>query len=208
MQQTPPDDDDGKQRPNVADPLSEPLRHRRIWACYLHKGFTRASFARAMGTTWSVVQAWDLGKRNSISLEKLILAGRVLGYSLDELCHGKQTLVGREPTLGHAAIMEALREIGASADARAAFARHLESAEGRYQELTRSYVQGWVSGYGSGGEALALARGVNERALANAVASTAPAAVDLGGSDAALTAALRDVVERFGPKPKTLPKRR
>lgn len=163
-----------KDLPNIGDPLSEPLRHRRLWACYLHRGYTRAAFARAMQTTWSVVQTWDEGTRGSISLDKLILASQVLGYSLDELCHGKQTLIGREPPLDHAGVMATLREIDASADARAAFARHLDSTEARFQELTRSYVQGWITGYAHGGAAGALVRGVNERALANAVASTAP----------------------------------
>lgn len=194
---------EAEQTPNVEDPLSEPVLHRRVWACYLHRGYTRASFARAMKTTWSVVQTWDHGKRGQMSLKKLIDASRILNYSLDELCHGKQALVGREPVLDRKGIMEALSEAGASSEARAAFGRHMTSPEGQYQEITRAYVHGWVTCYMQlGSEPEALKRAVNARALSNAVASTAPNVLDLTKEDInphELAETLRQLIAKLGP---------
>lgn len=181
-----------RDRPNVADPLSEPTLHRRVWACYLHRGYTRAAFARALGTSWSVVQTWDLARspNGGMSLASLIKVARVLGYTTDELCFGHQPPVGREPVLDASGIMKALAECNASAAARAAFAEHLTTTAARYQEVTRSYVHAWVGGWaahaGSASpEDEALIAAVNARARAKAVVDARPLPADaLSASDA------------------------
>lgn len=189
--------------PNAHDPLSEPLRHRRLWACYLHRGYTRATFAAAMETTYAVVHGWDHHTREGgISLAKLEKASRILRFSMDELCFGKrQTLLGREPALSDEEIRDALAEVGATHEERTAFGEHAASPVGRYQEITRSYVHGWLSGYrGSRGDVdRALVSGVNARAMSNAVASRREVLDGLHGLDereklAVLQEAISDLV--------------
>lgn len=187
-------DPEEKDRPNVADPLSEPTLHRRVWACYLHRGYTRAGFARALGTSWSVVQTWDLGRspNGGISLPSLIKVSRVLGFTVEELCFGKQAHgPGREPVLDDAGIMEVLAECRASAAVRAAFAEHLASTAGRFQQATRSYVQGWVTGWMANArtaepEQEALISAVNSRARASAVSDMRRLPADARSADDAL----------------------
>lgn len=76
-------------KPNVLDPLSEPTRHRRIWAAYLAAGFTRREFAQKLGTNYHTVNRWDSGAA-TISLDMLERASGLVGYSLDELCFGRK----------------------------------------------------------------------------------------------------------------------
>lgn len=77
-------------KPNVADPLSESERHRRVWAAYLLRGYTRRSFARAIGTNYHTVNRWDAGAA-TISLEMLERASELLGFTMDELCFGRRS---------------------------------------------------------------------------------------------------------------------
>lgn len=164
-------------RPNVADPMSEPSRHRRVWAAYLHRGYTRASFAKALGSTWSVVQAWDEG-RATISLQMLERVRDVLGFSLEQLCFGSRAMAaaGSEPVLDAAGMQSALRECNASVHARAAFAAHTQTLEGQLQDITRSYVHAWIAGWQARSDQEdaaehALITAVNARAVTNAVGS-------------------------------------
>lgn len=74
-------------KPNVLDPLSEPTRHRRIWAAYLAAGFTRREFAQKLGTNYHTVNRWDSGAA-TISLDMLERTSALVGFSMDELCFG------------------------------------------------------------------------------------------------------------------------
>lgn len=76
-------------KPNVLDPLGEPTRHRRIWAAYLAAGFTRREFAHKLGTNYHTVNRWDSGAA-TISLDMLERASVLVGYSMDELCFGRE----------------------------------------------------------------------------------------------------------------------
>ena len=76
-------------KPNIDDPLSEPTRHRRVWAAYLARGFTRRQFAEELGTNYHTVNRWDAGAA-TISLDMLQRASELLKYTMDELCFGRR----------------------------------------------------------------------------------------------------------------------
>jgi len=76
-------------KPNIDDPLSEPTRHRRIWAAYLQRGLTRRQFAVELGTNYHTVNRWDAGAA-TISLDMLERASALLKYTMDELCFGRR----------------------------------------------------------------------------------------------------------------------
>lgn len=209
--------------PNVADPLSEPTLNRRVWAAYLQRKYTRKSFAEAMETTYAVVHGWDHGSPGrAMSLGKLQRASRLLGYTMDELCFGKQALIGRaEPVLDAAGIREALSEVNADIPTRAAFADHL-TKEGKFQEITRTYVHLWVSIHRQLRErgvspevaaAAALIEAVQGQAIAAAVAGTQPELRDLSVPAARLSPEYTDALRQVMPaaalaKVKPVPSRR
>lgn len=180
--------------PNAADPLSEPTLARRVWAAYLQRGYTRKTFAAAMETTYAVVHGWDHGAQSrGISLKKLQRASQLLGYSMDELCFGKQTAIGGEPVLTAREIVALVNSLRCDDDTRQAFKEHLQ-AEGRYQEPTKIYVHVWISVYRQtrvrGGtkeqaSAAALIEAVSAQAMAEVVASTQPELRDLSAADVA-----------------------
>jgi transcriptional regulator with XRE-family HTH domain len=172
------------ERPNAKDPMSEPSRHRRVWAAYLSRGMSRADFARAMGTRYQVVDRWDCGEA-VMGLDAFLLAAQVTRYSVDELAFGKggNLAAMNEPTphehsLGATALRGLLEELGASGEARSALGVHRGSREGRYQDFTRSYVEAWIASFTerrAAGDtpkqasAAALIAAVNARAQAGAI---------------------------------------
>jgi transcriptional regulator with XRE-family HTH domain len=113
---------------------------------YLARGFTRAEFCRRCQLAYSTVDKWDVGTACP-SLSQLLRVAAVLDVSISNLCWGhagRHPAAGREPELTDADIRLLLSEIDASPRARKAFADHLGS-DGRYQRVTRSYVQSFVN---------------------------------------------------------------
>jgi transcriptional regulator with XRE-family HTH domain len=167
-------------RPNSLDPLGEPTLQRRIWAAYLQRGYSRSTFARALGTRIATVVSWDRGDTTP-HLAQFARAAELLGYSMDDLMHGrhKPAVRSAEPALNREQILELLDHVTASTEARAAFGEHSASPSGTYQRFTRRYVLAFVSSYQaavSAGNAhdkateLAVIEAVNARANADAAA--------------------------------------
>jgi transcriptional regulator with XRE-family HTH domain len=199
-------------KPNIDDPLSEPTRHRRVWAAYLSRGFTRRQFAHALGTNYHTVNRWDAGAA-AISLDMLERASALLNYSMDELCFGRRSArlsavppaaapaAASAPAAPAAARQPARAGVLDEADirrlfdaqhvdpvTRAAFGEHTVSPAGRYQTFTAEYIATWCAAYAiTHNEHAALAAGVNARAVSEAVA----AGVGTVTADALRAAALR-----------------
>lgn len=172
-------------KPSGKDPLSEPSRHRRVWAAYLSRGYSRADFARLMGTKYQVVDRWDLGTQ-TMSLDAFLRAAQLLQYSADELAFGRASATPApaeeapkpERSLSAPALRGLLEELNASGEARSALGVHRGSREGRYQDFTRSYVEAWVAAFterraagdtAKQATAAAMISAVNARAQASAL---------------------------------------
>lgn len=127
--------------PNVSDPLSEPTLGRRIWAAYLQRGYTRGSFARAVGAAYVTVDRHDTGKVIP-ELDHVMRASELLGYSSDELYYGyhKPHLQRSESELSRDAIKALLHEERVAPEQVEALGEHERSPAGTYQRFTRTYV--------------------------------------------------------------------
>lgn len=167
---------DSLPKPNVDDPLSEPTRHRRIWAAYLAAGLTRRQFAQAIGTNYHTVCRWDAGVA-AMSLDMLERAAPLVSYSMDELCFGRRGVPAHPAPASDAQLTESeiralLDRLRVDASTRAAFGEHTVSPAGRYQSFTAAYVEAWCSAYAAlRDENQALQAGVNARAVTDAVAA-------------------------------------
>lgn len=162
-------------KPNVDDPLSEPTRHRRVWAAYLARGMTRREFAQKIGTNYHTVNRWDAGAA-VMSLEMLERCVPLLGYSMDELSFGRKGAPARiqhtEAPLSEAQIRRLLDQLDIDPVTRAAFGEHAVSPAGRYQTFTGAYVEGWCSTYAAtSDEVQALQAATNTRAIAEVVSA-------------------------------------
>lgn len=184
-------------RPNVDAPLSEPTRHRRVWAAYLAAGYTRAQFADALGTNYYTVNRWDSGAA-AMSLDMLERAVKLLGYTMDELCFGaagRPTVAGSgdaapaTPVMADSDVRAVLDAMRATPATRAALGEHLASPAGRYQTLTADYVRAWAAAWASTQDPRAALRAaVNARAVTEATATGSVSDAELrsalnGGSD-------------------------
>lgn len=148
------------ERPNVDDPLSEPTRHRRLWAAYLQRGLTRREFAEKIGTNYHTVNRWDAGAA-AISLEMLERASKLVRYSMDELCFGKRAPVALAAANGtvrpvlespisplkDADIRSLMDRLRVDPLTRRAFGRHTSSDDGKFQTFTGDYVIAWCAAY-------------------------------------------------------------
>lgn len=157
--------------PNVQDPLSETTVQRRIWAAYLDAGFSRASWAEALGMSYTAVDLIDTGKvtpRLGTLMRMQELIGR---FSLDELAYGRNLPQMRrsEGELSTEAIKLLLLQLRCDTDTIEALGQHTESPSGKYQRYTRTYVVAFVDRY----------------ALARADGLTRPASIDLAKAAAA-----------------------
>ncbi len=130
--------------PDIAAPLEEPTLNRRLWAAYLRAGFDRASFARAMGVGYNLVQNWDGGK-NVITLVHLMRASEIVGYTLDELVYGSDggaVHKARETrSLDERGVMAVLDDMHATSEQLRALADMRVSAAGVRQRLTPIFVR-------------------------------------------------------------------
>jgi transcriptional regulator with XRE-family HTH domain len=165
------------QKPNVADPLSEPTRHRRLWAAYLAAGLTRREFANKLGTNYHTVNRWDSGVA-VISLDMLEKAVVLVRYSMDEICFGRagapsaqrQHAPVPEVPLSEADIRALMDAQRVDATTRAAFGEHAVSPVGRFQSFTPAYVEAWCAAYAATrDESQALQAAANARATTEAV---------------------------------------
>jgi transcriptional regulator with XRE-family HTH domain len=168
-------------KPNIADPLSEPTRHRRVWAAYLAAGLTRREFAERLGTNYHTVNRWDAGAAvMSLDMLERAVSLRLVHYSMDQLCFGRAAApsLGTEPARARELPL-AEADIRALFDAqrvdpatRAAFGEHAVSPAGRYQTFTASYVEAWCAAYAATrDETQALQAAVGQRAATEAVAA-------------------------------------
>lgn len=165
--------------PNRLDPLSETALNRRVWAAYLHAGYDRTRFAAAMGVQYSLVSHWDTGK-HAMSLAHFMRAAELVGFTMDELAHGHthghtgtRVAQGPEGALSVDAIRALLLAVNATTEQISALGEHQESATGRLQPMTRSYVLAFIATYAARVESgkthaqalkLAFAEAVNARA--------------------------------------------
>lgn len=168
-------------KPNIADPLGEPTRHRRVWAAYLAAGLTRREFATRLGTNYHTVNRWDSGAA-VMSLEMLerAVAQRLVHYSMDQLCFGRAGAPSerlapapqRELPLSEADIRALFDAQRVDPATRAAFGEHAVSPSARYQTFTASYVEAWCAAYAAThDETAALHAAVNLRASTESVAA-------------------------------------
>ena len=177
-------------KPNVEDPLSEPTRHRRVWAAYLAAGMTRREFAQKLDTNYHTVNRWDAGAA-VMSLEMLERAATLLGYSMDELSFGRKGapaphIQHTDAPLSEPEIRALMDRMRADPATRAAFGEHAVSPSGRYQSFTGSYVEAWCSAYAATQDSTqALQAATNARAVTEAV-STGVGAVSTEALRAAL----------------------
>lgn len=135
--------------PDRLDPLSESALNRRVWAAYLHAGYDRTRFAAAMGVQYSLVSHWDTG-RHAMSLAHFMRAAELVGFSMDELAHGHAaTRAGQGPevALTQDAIRALLLAVNATTEQISALGEHQESAVGRLQPMTRTYVLRFIATY-------------------------------------------------------------
>ena len=171
--------------PNRNDPLSEPNVGRRLWAAYLRAGYTRTTFAAAIGVdrngkppTYQTVFRWDKG--GSPDLHTLARAAQLVGYSMDELYYGhRRPMMKRiEDNLTGDQIIALLGELRADDDAASALGEYRVSPAGMFTKITRVYVEKFVEGYTAIAarttrrEAIAIAAqaGRDARVLAEAMA--------------------------------------
>jgi len=100
-----------------------------------------------MGVHYVQVARWDSGQHD-ISTPHLVTACSVLDCTADSLLFG-HTRRPTEPAAayGDAGIRSTLAALGATPEVRAALGEHLESKDGRLQEVTRVYVERWVRTY-------------------------------------------------------------
>lgn len=173
--------------PNVGDPLSEPTVGRRIWATYLALGFNRRTWAEKTGITYQTADNYDTG-RTAPSLEHVMLAAQLSGFTTDQLCWGYNRPHGLrdEQELSREAVKSLLHDLRASDETKEALAMHEQSAAGHYQRFTRSYVGAFCERFslarreGLGVQAAidaAKATAANARANAEAVAAKLSAPV-------------------------------
>lgn len=167
--------------PNIRDPLAEPTIGRRIWAAYLAAGYNRATWAEATEITYKTADNYDTGATLP-SLEHCLLAAKLTGFSMDDLCYGHRRPHGQrsELELSRDGVKALLHELRASVEAIEALGEHERSAAGTYQRFTRSYVAAFVERFGlarreglSVQEAIVQAKTTAANARANAEAIAA-----------------------------------
>jgi DNA-binding XRE family transcriptional regulator len=173
--------------PNVQDPLAETSIQRRVWASYLQCGYTRFGLAKALGVSYSTVDAWDM-ERSMPTLSMMLDIAELLDVPLQHLVYGHSGAPdgsAHANALGREALRALLNELGATTQQKAALAAHEDSVEGRYQTFTREYVTAWLAAYeaarqgnatSSEASAAALAPAITARAVAGAVANGAKTA--------------------------------
>lgn len=126
------------------DPLTEPTREARLHAAMLAGGHTISTLARALGMRWQTVSDWFSG--SVPSLEAFARACELLGYSMIDIFYGYER-PGSARVLTQDEIKRLLRELGTGPELRAAFARHQDSPEGRYQDYSRAYITTWLTSF-------------------------------------------------------------
>lgn len=211
---------------NITDPLAETTPQRRLWAAYLRRGLTRAEFQKELAIGYGQIMEWEKGK-SLPSLEVFMRAARIVGYSAEELFFGRagneagvtpiRKRGGVERRLTNDAIRTLLVEIQASGEQRAAFGVHQESAEGKWQEFTRTYVVTWIGAYAAAknsgkddeaAHAAALKEAVTAIGAGDAIARQAkpfdPEAFDSALRQALVPSAANDEGEE--PSTSTMPK--
>lgn len=187
--------------PNIADPLSETSVQRRIWASYRKRGFTRFSFAAELNVPYSTVDNWDNGK-SLPSLPLLMRVSELLEVPINNLCYGHRGGPGdgREAELTQSAVKELLAELGATKEARAAYAAHETSDAGRYQERTRSYIIAWFGAYDAARKNKASHDEAAAEAVTQAMAARSLSGALASGGQRISREELRDALKRPPPR--------
>lgn len=164
--------------PSTHDPLSEPTFNRRVWGAYLRVGYTRSSWSRALGASYSNAFAWDKGTKTP-TLPTAARMSELVGYTLDELLYGHGGSVARraaERSLTDAEIMGLLDELKAGDELCRAWGEYRSSPAGVAQRATRTYVTSFLQAYDSARAAKQSAK--DARLVAMRAAANARAAAD------------------------------
>lgn len=186
--------------PSVSDPLSEPTLNRRVWAAYLAEGYTRASWARALGVGYNLVSNWD-GGSTGMSLAHFVKLHTLLAhrFTADQLLHGRRAMPA-EQSLSIDDVRRVLDEIRATPAQCRALGEHESSPAGRMQRYTRTYVARFVQSYEAAVDAGASHASAMARAASDA--ETEQATVD------AADAGRRPLSLELPPPPAAKPKPR
>lgn len=168
--------------PNKDNPLAESSLNRRLWAAYLHRGYTRADFARMLGLHYTGLFNLDTGKSGVPKLQTLIVASQLLGFSLDELVFGHTRPTGlAEVELTREGLKALLLKLGAETDVIEALGAYVHSAAGHFQTFTPAWVEAFNQDYRAAIDEeglrpeLALERAKGRAAKARALAATTAA---------------------------------
>jgi transcriptional regulator with XRE-family HTH domain len=189
--------------PNALDPLLEPTLNRRLWAAYLRAGYTRASFARAMDVGYNLVQAWDTG-RSGIGLPHLMRAQEIVGYTLDELCYGKDgSAVLREReirSLDADGLRRLLDDLQATGDQCAALGELRATPAGSQQRYTPVFVREFFATFSAWMQSKQLAGLDGAMRRQQAIAYGLAAAVNAAAKAEAIAAGRRTLAVEPTPK--------
>lgn len=127
--------------PNKDKPLAEPSLNRRLWAAYLHRGYTHADAARMLGIHYTGLHNIVTGKSGVPKLQTLILASQLFGFTLDELVFGHERPTGAEVELTRDGVKALLLKLGAHDDVIERLGDYTHSAAGHFQTFTRAWVE-------------------------------------------------------------------
>jgi transcriptional regulator with XRE-family HTH domain len=121
----------------------------------LRAGLTRAEFARKINVGYGTIDTWDRGVAMP-ALKNLANAAPIVGYSVEELLHGRGgaapgvTPIRRrspEHGLSMEEVQRLMEEVHATGDQAIALGKHRGSDEGRFQPLTRSYCLAYIGAF-------------------------------------------------------------
>ncbi|HEY2735951.1 MAG TPA: hypothetical protein VGI70_18265 [Polyangiales bacterium] len=140
--------------PDATNPLAESTFSRRLWAAYRRAGYTRASFAAALGIRrYATVLAWDRGALPDIAT--IMRACDLVGYTVEDLWYGLDER--KVPTIEHSMsdgeIIALLDQLRATDEQARALGEWRATPAGRYARCTRSFVAGWLAAYATAREA-------------------------------------------------------
>jgi DNA-binding XRE family transcriptional regulator len=196
--------------PLVQDPLAESSPQRRVWASYLKAGYTRFGIAKALGVSYSTVDAWDM-ERSMPTLKMMQDIAELLGVPIQYLLYGHSGAPDgsvHASALGRDAVRALLNELGATPQQRHALAQHEESVEGRYQAFTREYVKAWLAAYDAARQDNATPAEASAAAIVPAITARAVAgAVAASGGKSASRDEVRAAIQRAQRKPAAAKKR-
>lgn len=183
--------------------MRESSVQRRIWASYLAAGMTRYAFAAKLGVAYSTVDAWDT-ESSMPRLGEIMAVCALLGVRLEQIVYGEdgQPLDGHggaEAELDDGAVKALLAQIEASPAEVAALGEYLATPGARFQRVTRSLVEAFVSSHVSALHHHAPAAEALEQAIEQGIAARTLASAVQSGGKPLEAAQLRAIVSATNP---------